>query len=616
MGKVHYSTEPENAAKSCKARGSDLRVHFKNTRETARVIRNMTLRRAVTYLKNVIAKKEIVPFRRFKGGVGRKAQCKQWKWTQGRWPKKSAEFLLQLLRNAESNAEFKGLDTDRLVISHIAVQAAAKIRRRTYRAHGRINPYMSSPCHLEVILKEAEDVVAKPTVEETFGKKKESKKKQRRQLARGDYAILSIFNESMNTRMSIACRSVVSKCVTLTGLQSKWYLLQRSIFTDNSIGLPEFNQFRNERRRQMQLSNDEFWNKIRHYFLPNNNLLIYTEDFKNAISLAELDEHFELLELMCRRYHEQSCRLSLFVYRFGPVIMRLFHSSKRCDMAKRMIMDENLRGFFDYLICFTVCMDLLFKEGRFADVIDVWNAYKESESCKNIPYPRSLQILVTGSFYKLGTVESYDSALELLSGCIGQEVPLVRKALLFVVALCLKRNEADMAFELINLLKKPEESVSGRSLYCIILARLGRLAEALDVLEQLTVTSGPIFPIRDRKVATEALSEIKATLPSGELENRFNMLISLLKQGSCILSCTVDELVCLPVRQRESVATEADESMSGGSVQKFIDESILRIHDSKKSDVSTTRKELQEVVKEEVVNAVAQRIASEGPYEA
>ena len=27
--------------------------------------------------------------------------------SQGRWPKKSAEFLLQLLKNAESNAEFK-----------------------------------------------------------------------------------------------------------------------------------------------------------------------------------------------------------------------------------------------------------------------------------------------------------------------------------------------------------------------------------------------------------------------------------------------------------------------------------------------------------------------------
>ena len=34
-------------------------------------------------------------------------QAKPWGTTQGRWPKKSAEFLLQLLKNAESNAEFK-----------------------------------------------------------------------------------------------------------------------------------------------------------------------------------------------------------------------------------------------------------------------------------------------------------------------------------------------------------------------------------------------------------------------------------------------------------------------------------------------------------------------------
>jgi len=57
----------------------------------------------------------------------------------GRWPKKSAEFLLQLLKNAESNADYKGLDVDRLVIEHIQVNHAPCLRRRTYRAHGRIN---------------------------------------------------------------------------------------------------------------------------------------------------------------------------------------------------------------------------------------------------------------------------------------------------------------------------------------------------------------------------------------------------------------------------------------------------------------------------------------------
>ena len=59
--------------------------------------------------------------------------------SQGRWPKKSAIVLLDLLKNAESNAEVKMLNTDALVIDHIQVNRAAKLRRRTYRAHGRIN---------------------------------------------------------------------------------------------------------------------------------------------------------------------------------------------------------------------------------------------------------------------------------------------------------------------------------------------------------------------------------------------------------------------------------------------------------------------------------------------
>ncbi|XP_018576060.1 60S ribosomal protein L17 [Anoplophora glabripennis] len=157
-----YAREPDNAAKSCKARGSNLRVHFKNTCETANAIRKMPLKRAVAYLKNVTAMKECIPFRRFNGGVGRCAQAKQFGTTQGRWPKKSAEFLLQLLRNAESNADYSGLDVDRLVVEHIQVNRAACLRRRTYRAHGRINPYMSSPCHIELWLTEGETTPEAP----------------------------------------------------------------------------------------------------------------------------------------------------------------------------------------------------------------------------------------------------------------------------------------------------------------------------------------------------------------------------------------------------------------------------------------------------------------------
>merc|ERR1711872_791404 len=176
---TRYATDPENPTKSCKARGSYLRVHFKNTRETAMALKKMHIRKANRFLKDVIEKKQIVPFRRFSGGVGRKAQCKNHKAPQGRWPQKGAEFLLQLLKNAESNADVKGLDVDSLVIDHIQVNKAPYMRRRTYRAHGRITPYMSSPCHIEMILTEREQVV--PRAEEEVEVKKVSKKKLARE---------------------------------------------------------------------------------------------------------------------------------------------------------------------------------------------------------------------------------------------------------------------------------------------------------------------------------------------------------------------------------------------------------------------------------------------------
>merc|ERR1711964_670500 len=177
-----YAQEPDNPSKTAKARGSNLRVHFKNTRETAQAIKKMPLHRATKYLKNVISQKEIIPFRRFMGGVGRHAQANQVHGTaQGRWPVKSAEFLLHMLKNAESNAEYKGLDPDHLVVDHIQVNRAAKMRRRTYRAHGRINPYMSSPCHIEIALVEKEQAFAAKSDETE--KKKVSKKKLQKQKA-------------------------------------------------------------------------------------------------------------------------------------------------------------------------------------------------------------------------------------------------------------------------------------------------------------------------------------------------------------------------------------------------------------------------------------------------
>ncbi|KAL2551495.1 60S ribosomal protein L17-2 [Forsythia ovata] len=70
-------------------------------------------------------------------------------------------YYISYSEQPNHNAEVKDLDVDALYISHIQVNQARKQRRRTYRAHGRINPYMSSPCHIELILSEKEESLRK-----------------------------------------------------------------------------------------------------------------------------------------------------------------------------------------------------------------------------------------------------------------------------------------------------------------------------------------------------------------------------------------------------------------------------------------------------------------------
>jgi len=149
-----YSKGIDNVSKAVKAQGSHLKVHFKNTCETAAAISGLKLTKAQQYLQNVIEHKQCVPFRRFNGGIGRCAQAKVFGTTQGRWPVKSAKFLMDLLQNAKSNAQVKKLDVNELVIKHIQVNQAPRRRRRTYRAHGRINKFLGYPCHIEMILTE------------------------------------------------------------------------------------------------------------------------------------------------------------------------------------------------------------------------------------------------------------------------------------------------------------------------------------------------------------------------------------------------------------------------------------------------------------------------------
>jgi ribosomal protein uL22 len=110
MRVVGLTPGPASCGAAVKARGSHLRVHFKNTRNVANAVKGMSLLAAKAFLVDVLAHKQAIPITRFKKGCGRHAQGKA-RNTPGslvHWPEKSVKFMADLLKNAEANAEVGG----------------------------------------------------------------------------------------------------------------------------------------------------------------------------------------------------------------------------------------------------------------------------------------------------------------------------------------------------------------------------------------------------------------------------------------------------------------------------------------------------------------------------
>jgi large subunit ribosomal protein L17e len=121
----------------------------------------MSVKAAQKYLTQVLEHQRCIPYRRYAGATGRTAQAKEFGVTKGRWPTKSVKIVLNLLANLEANSKVKSLETEKLILSHIQVNRAPRGRRRTYRAHGRITPFLSSPCHIELFATLKDEGVAK-----------------------------------------------------------------------------------------------------------------------------------------------------------------------------------------------------------------------------------------------------------------------------------------------------------------------------------------------------------------------------------------------------------------------------------------------------------------------
>lgn len=150
--KYAYNKE-ENEAKTARAMAKSLKISPKHCVEICNAIRGMDVSKAKAYLEDVIDMKQSVPFKRHNKKVGHRKGQKGW--PSGRYPVKAAAEVLKVLVNAEANAEYKGMDTEKLVIEHISSHRGVVIRGAIPRAFGRVTPFNTPTTHIQIVVQEA-----------------------------------------------------------------------------------------------------------------------------------------------------------------------------------------------------------------------------------------------------------------------------------------------------------------------------------------------------------------------------------------------------------------------------------------------------------------------------
>lgn len=143
--KLNFSIEPA-PEKTSKAMGKELHISRKQAHEIATAIKGMNLGIAEKFLENVAALKQAVPYKRFTRNIPHKrGMC------SGRYPQKAAKEFLKVLKNAQSNATYKGLDPITMRITHIATKKGHTYMGQYPRAQGRATPKRGETVTVEMI---------------------------------------------------------------------------------------------------------------------------------------------------------------------------------------------------------------------------------------------------------------------------------------------------------------------------------------------------------------------------------------------------------------------------------------------------------------------------------
>lgn len=330
---------------------------------------------------------------------------------------------------------------------------------------------------------------------------------------------------------------------------------RRHIYTPAALGLDQYVKLREDTSARFTAIHDAFKSRMCQVLAEQSGAMIFTEDFKNALHLADsTEEDMDMIRQMARRFHKQHEALRFGMYVFGPVVMRTYHTLKQSREALEALNDPELDGFFDQLSSYQICLDLLYKEGLYEDVQRVF-ADLQDRRIAGHRYPKNCLNVVVAACYKMGTADSLGTVQTLFGQAQEYGIPLNRRLLVFAAALALKTGQPHTALDLI-LRSTALTHISVRSIKVVALSQLGRLGEALVALRAIAEIDIPRTPKpgQGKYILREAVEEVEeAVKGSGDKEKQveFERIKKCLEEMGALSDKSMDELISSPIDRFE-----------------------------------------------------------------
>lgn len=145
---MKYSYQVKEGTRVARAQTHDIDASFKDLGQVCRSVNGKVVSEAVQLLENAKLGKVPIRFRKFNKKCGHR---KELGGKRGRYPKKSARIVLEVLRSAMANARYRGLG-EKLVVRHASANKQNIYPRMASKGRAMRSNYETA--RVEIVLEE------------------------------------------------------------------------------------------------------------------------------------------------------------------------------------------------------------------------------------------------------------------------------------------------------------------------------------------------------------------------------------------------------------------------------------------------------------------------------